>query len=104
SARRRRRGDVAGGVRYRRLHSAHPRKGKGSVRLRVGLGLTVVTATVLLLIAPAWGCLSEDLTTSPSAGPGDPVSFSISGIEPGAQYSVTFEGQGVASGTDRQST
>jgi hypothetical protein len=73
------------------------------VRIRVALGLTVVTATVLFLVVPAWGCLGEDLTTSPSAGPGDPVSFSISGIQPGAHYSVTFEGRGVASGTNTSS-
>ena len=73
------------------------------MRIRVALGLTVVTATVLFLVGPAWGCLGEDLTTSPSAGPGDPVSFSISGIQPGAHYSVTFEGRGVASGTNTSS-
>jgi hypothetical protein len=70
------------------------------MRLRIGLGVTTAIAALWLFAGSAWACLTADLTTSPSAGPGDPVSFGISGIEPGAHYTVTFQGQTVASGTN----
>lgn len=70
------------------------------MRLRIGLGVMAATLTLWVFAGSASACLNADLTTSPSAGPGDPVSFSISGIEPGANYTVTFQGQTVASGTN----
>jgi hypothetical protein len=70
------------------------------MRWRFGLGVIAAMAALWLFAGTSWACLTADLTTSPSAGPGDPVSFGISGIEPGAHYTVTFQGRTVASGTN----
>jgi hypothetical protein len=70
------------------------------MRIRIASALFVAAATSLLLTGPAWACQQAHLTFSPSAGPGDTVSFSISSIEPGATYSIVLEGHEVASGVN----
>lgn len=70
------------------------------MRLRIWLGVIAATVGLCAFVGSAWACLGADLTTSPNAGPGDPVSFSIAGIGLGANYTVTLQGQDVASGTN----
>lgn len=71
------------------------------MRRRVGLGILFSTVALFAAVSSASACATASLTFSPShAGPGDPVSFSISGIEPGATYRIELNGQTVASGTN----
>ena len=70
------------------------------MRIRIAFGIVIAAAASLSLVAAASACLTADLNVSPSAGPDDPVSFSISGIEPGATYNLSVEGQQVASGVN----
>ena len=68
---------------------------------RVGLGILLSAVALLTMVSSSSACATASLTFSPSnAGPGDPVSFSISGIEPGATYSIELNGRTVASGTN----
>jgi hypothetical protein len=72
------------------------------MRKRVGLGILISAVALFALVSSASACATASLTFSPSsAGPGDPVSFSISGIEPGATYSIELNGRTVASGTNQ---
>ncbi|HSD23842.1 MAG TPA: hypothetical protein VLB79_05875 [Solirubrobacterales bacterium] len=69
-------------------------------RLRLGVLISIVA--LLSFAASASACATASLTFSPSSGgPGDTVSFSISGIEPGATYSIELDGRTVASGTNQ---
>jgi hypothetical protein len=73
--------------------------------MRIRFGLGVLVGLVVLLAAPtAWACLTSSGTASPdTAGPGDPISFSISGIQHGADYTVFAEDRVVASGVNQTS-
>ena len=54
------------------------------MRVRLGLGAVVVNVALLLICVTAWACVTSSGSVSPgSAGPGDPISFSISGVQPG---------------------
>lgn len=69
------------------------------MRRRLGLGLLAGVAASLLFVASASACQIANLVLPSSAGPGDNVSYSISGIEPNATYSFTIAGTTV-SGTN----
>ena len=74
------------------------------MRVRLGLGAVVVNVALLLICVTAWACVTSSGSVSPgSAGPGDPISFSISGVQPGAAYTVRIEGQQAASGVNDSS-
>ena len=62
------------------------------MRRRFGLSMLLGFVLSLLVAAPASACAIANLRLDPSAGPGDTVSYSISGIEPGASYSFTIAG------------
>jgi hypothetical protein len=71
------------------------------MRLRFGLSLFVSCTALLAASFTAWACLLSSGTVTPSsAGPNDPMGFSISGVEPGADYTVRVEGQQVAGGVN----
>ena len=70
------------------------------MRIRLAVGVLISLVALLSLAGSASACATASLRLSPSAGPGDPVSFSISGIEPGATYSLSLDGRVVASGTN----
>jgi hypothetical protein len=73
------------------------------VRIRFALGV-LVGFVVLLATPTAWACLSSSGAASPDrAGPGDPISFSISDIQRGADYTVFAEDRVVASGVNQTS-
>jgi hypothetical protein len=68
---------------------------------RVGLTLSVVYSVLGITASLASACLEPQLYVSPStAEAGDPVSFTITGTELDATYTVTVEGISVAGGTD----
>lgn len=70
-------------------------------RFRLGLILLTVVSLLGMGAGAAWACNEPRLDPSPdTAGPNDPVGFTITGTDPGAAYTVTIEGQTVASGTD----
>lgn len=72
------------------------------MRLRVGLGIVISAVALFAVVSSASACATASLTFSPtSAGPGDTVSFSLSGIEPGATYRIELNGRTVASGTNQ---
>jgi hypothetical protein len=70
------------------------------MRRTVALGVLFGVLASLLLTSSASACATASLTLPSSAGPGDTVWFSISGIEPGATYSLELNGREVASGTN----
>jgi hypothetical protein len=72
------------------------------MRRRLVLGLLLGVVCSLLGAASASACAIANLRLDPSAGPGDTVSYSISGIEPSATYSFTIAGLTV-SGTNTNS-
>jgi hypothetical protein len=72
------------------------------MRKRFALGLLLGVACSLVGAASASACAIANLWLPDSAGPGDTVPYSISGIEPTASYSFTIAGQTV-SGTNTSS-
>ena len=70
------------------------------MRIRVAFGFLIGLLAFFPLAGSASACATASLRLDPSAGPGDTVSFSISGIEPGATYTLSLGGQEVASGTN----
>jgi hypothetical protein len=73
---------------------------ESSMRIRVAFGFLIGLLALFTLAGSASACATASLRLDPSAGPGDTVSFSISGIEPGATYTLNLGGQEVASGTN----
>jgi hypothetical protein len=73
------------------------------MRIRVAFGVLIGVLALFPLAGSASACATASLTLSSSAGPGDTVWFSISGIEPGATYSLSLDGREVASGTNNTS-
>jgi hypothetical protein len=69
------------------------------MRSRLRLAFLIAVASSLVFVASASACQITNLVLDQSAGPGDTVSYSISGIEPGASYSFTIAGLTV-SGTN----
>lgn len=70
------------------------------MRIRVAFGFLIGLLALFPLAGSASACATASLRLDPSAGPGDTVSFSISGIEPGATYTLNLGGHEVASGTN----
>ena len=62
------------------------------MKLRACGGVLVALA-LILVPSQASACTLEGFAVTPSAGPNDPVGWSIGGMTPGASYSVTFSGQ-----------
>jgi len=73
---------------------------ESSMRIRVAFGFLIGLLALFPLAGSASACATASLRLDPSAGPGDTVSFSISGIEPGATYTLNLGGHEVASGTN----
>jgi hypothetical protein len=73
---------------------------ESSMRIRVAFGFLIGLLALFPLAGSASACATASLRLDPSAGPGDTVSFSISGIEPGATYTLSLGGHEVASGTN----
>src|SRR5262249_29462952 len=69
------------------------------MRNRFVLGLVLGVICPLLGAASASACQIANLVLDPRPGPGDTVSYSISGIEPNATYGFTIAGTNV-SGTN----
>lgn len=68
-------------------------------RLVIG-GLGAALAISALSAGHAWACAEPKLATGGTFGPGDTVGYSISGIEPGASYTLTApDGSVLDSGT-----
>jgi hypothetical protein len=87
--------------RLRIVEPGAPGIGKeSSMRIRVALGFLIGLLALFPLAGSASACATASLRLDPSAGPGDTVSFSISGIEPGATYTLSLGGHEVASGTN----
>jgi hypothetical protein len=73
---------------------------ESSMRIRVAFGFLIGLLALFPLAGSASACATASLRLDPSAGPGDTVSFSISGIEPGATYTLNLGGHEVASGAN----
>jgi hypothetical protein len=73
---------------------------ESSMRIWVAFGFLIGLLALFPLAGSASACATASLRLDPSAGPGDTVSFSISGIEPGATYTLNLAGHQVASGTN----
>jgi hypothetical protein len=70
-----------------------------SIRSRLGLAFLIAVASCLVFTASSSACQIANLQLDDSAGPGDTVSYSISGIEPTSSYSFTIAGKEI-SGTN----
>ena len=70
------------------------------MRSRVPLAILIAVASCLAFAALASACSITNLVLDKSAGPGDTVSYSISGIEPNSTYSFTIGGQTVSGTND----
>ena len=70
------------------------------MRSRVALAFLIAVGSCLAFAAFALACSITNLALPDSAGPGDTVSYSISGIEPNATYSFTIGGQTVSGTND----
>lgn len=73
------------------------------MRTRLGLAFLVAIASCLAFTGSASACQIANLVLQDSAGPGDTVSYSISGIAPTATYSFDIAGLEV-SGANTSST
>ena len=69
------------------------------MRLR-GFLAVIAAAFVSLIVLPAasQACNYPTLHPSPSAGPGDAVSYTVGNLDPGATYDIVVAGQAVVSG------
>jgi hypothetical protein len=71
------------------------------MRTRLGLAFLIAIASCLAFTASASACPTSHLVLSPkTVGPGDTVSYSISGIDPNATYSFTIAGLTVSGTND----
>ena len=70
------------------------------MRSREPLTFLIAVVSSLAYAAPASACSITNLVLDKSAGPGDTVSYSISGIEPNSTYSFTIAGQTVSGTND----
>src|SRR5262245_10134910 len=63
------------------------------MRSLLGLAFLIMVGSCLAFAVAASACPTSSLVLSPkTAGPGDTVSYSISGIDPNATYSFTIAG------------
>jgi hypothetical protein len=70
------------------------------MRSRLPVAFLIAVASCLAFTAFASACTTTNLVLDDSAGAGDTVSYSISGIEPNATYSFTIAGQTVSGTND----
>src|SRR4051794_20663551 len=72
------------------------------MRSRLALAFLIAAGSCLAFTASASACPTANLVLSPEtgAGPGDTVSWSLSGIVPGADYSISFAGQKISGQND----
>src|SRR5262249_11522647 len=66
------------------------------MRSRVALAFLTAAAACLAFAATASACQNVNLWLPGSAGPGDTVPYSISGISPGTTYSFVIGGKEVS--------
>jgi hypothetical protein len=72
------------------------------MRSRLALAFLIAAGSCLAFTASASACPTANLVLSPGtgAGPGDTVAWSLSGIVPGADYTIGFAGQNVSGKND----